>query len=72
VTRYGKGYPRTTVPNDGEWVAIADTSDAEWEALREAVYNPRWITDETFSDGFNRPQYSDDLDLHMQEWDRGL
>ncbi len=52
------------------WLAIAVETDAEWEALCEAMERPAWCTDPEYADHFGRRQHRTELDAHLYEWTR--
>ena len=51
-----------------KWVAIAVSSDEEWQALCNALDNPPWTLEERFSDSLSRWQNQEDLDKLIEEW----
>jgi benzylsuccinate CoA-transferase BbsF subunit len=53
---------------DDKWISIAVATDEEWKALREAMGNPEWAADETFSDAYNRWKNRTRLDKLISEW----
>jgi len=55
---------------DDEWVAIAVSTDEEWDALCGAMGNPEWAKDESFHSGLRRLENREELDRRMQEWTR--
>ena len=64
--------PHNCFPCKGpdKWVAIAVTSDAEWEALCGAMGNPGLTKDDRFSDRRRRLENEDELDRLIGEWTR--
>jgi len=62
--------PHGCYPCLGEdnWVTIAVTSDAEWEALCNTIGRPELIRDERFNDAVSRWQNQDELDPLIMEW----
>jgi crotonobetainyl-CoA:carnitine CoA-transferase CaiB-like acyl-CoA transferase len=53
---------------DDKWVAIAVTSDEEWQAMAAAMGNPAWAGEDRFSDQRSRLQNQDELDDLIQAW----
>jgi len=62
--------PHGVYPCKGEdiWLAIAISSDEEWEALCQAIGNPELAGDERFSTLPNRWRNQDSLDKLIAEW----
>jgi crotonobetainyl-CoA:carnitine CoA-transferase CaiB-like acyl-CoA transferase len=62
--------PHNVYPTLGEdrWVAIACTSDAEWEALRLAMGAPEWSADPSLSEAAVRVARRDWLDERIAKW----
>jgi len=50
------------------WVTIAVASDAEWEALCQAMGSPAWTQDERFTNAYQRWQNQNELDLLIEKW----
>lgn len=65
--------PHGCYPCRGEdnWVVIAVGSDTEWESLVDAMGNPDWAQNETFSTILGRYNNQDLLDQHLTEWTGG-
>jgi benzylsuccinate CoA-transferase BbsF subunit len=53
---------------EDKWVSIAVSNDEEWEALCQAIGNPRWTRDERFSNQLYRWQNQEELDRLIEEW----
>ncbi len=53
-----------------EWVAIAVTNDAEWQALGRALGNPAWMEERRFHDPISRWHHQDDMRPLIEEWTR--
>jgi len=51
-----------------KWVAISVSSDAEWQALCEAMGNPPWTEEERFWDALSRWRNQDELDGLIEKW----
>ena len=67
------GYaPHGCYPCEGEdqWVTIAVTNDAEWDALIRLMGEPEWIKDRKFSDSLNRWKNQDEIDRYVGQWTR--
>ena len=58
---------------DDRWIAIAVTSDADWEALVRALDAPEWSQDPRFATVLGRLQHVDELEQRLSEetcrWD---
>ena len=50
------------------WCVIAVFSDEEWKALCEAIGNPDWTKEETFSTFLGRKAHELELDRLVEEW----
>ena len=50
------------------WLAVAVTSDAEWEGLRRALGDPEWLCDPTFSTAAGRAAAADRIDAQLSAW----
>ncbi len=57
---------------DDRWVAIAVSTDQQWESFCEAIGRPGWTADERFRTLGGRVAGSDDLDRLVGEWTRGF
>jgi len=53
---------------DDRWIAIAVSSDDEWNALCRAMGNPPWSGEDRFSTVEGRLANSEDLDQHIGGW----
>ena len=65
------GYaPYNTYPSRGDdtWVAIAVTSEAEWQMLLDAMEHPSWVQDPRFADQFSRWKHRAELDELVGQW----
>ena len=64
--------PHGVYPCLGEdsWVAIAVSSDQEWEGLCRAFGDPLWAKDSRYADAASRWHHQDELDAHLGEWTR--
>ena len=62
--------PHNTYPclGDDRWIAIAVTSEPEWEALVRAMDEPAWARDERFRSNAGRLANQDALDEHIAAW----
>ena len=56
-------------PED-RWVAIAVFSDAQWQALVEAMGAPAWAGDAKFATLESRKQHEDELETNVTAWTR--
>jgi crotonobetainyl-CoA:carnitine CoA-transferase CaiB-like acyl-CoA transferase len=52
------------------WVAIAVTTDEEWEALTNALGRPDWATADALATASGRAQLHDLIDEHLGRWCR--
>ncbi len=55
---------------DDNWVAIAVATDAQWEALREALGRPTWAADESLCTAAGRRDRHDEIDAELAAWCR--
>jgi benzylsuccinate CoA-transferase BbsF subunit len=62
-------------PSDGgrraatdEWCAISVQDDAQWDALMQALGDPAWGRDASFSTLAGRQQHHDEIDAHLNAW----
>ncbi|MDY6916588.1 MAG: CoA transferase [Chloroflexota bacterium] len=55
---------------DDAWVAIAVSSDEEWQAFCHVLGNPEWTRDERFQDNLSRWRNQDELDKLIEEWSK--
>jgi benzylsuccinate CoA-transferase BbsF subunit len=62
--------PHGVYPCKGEerWIAIAVSTDTEWDALCKVMGNPAWTKKPEFSTQFKRTQNIPELDKHMGQW----
>jgi len=62
--------PHQNYPCQGEdaWIAIAVSSDQEWQNLMRAMGDPAWAKDEKFRTAPGRKKNEDELDGHMSAW----
>ncbi|MBM2827347.1 MAG: hypothetical protein HW403_1411, partial [Dehalococcoidia bacterium] len=62
--------PHNVYPCQGDdmWIAIAVTSDKEWEALRNAMGDPEWARDKRFGDAVSRWHHREEMDEKIREW----
>ncbi|WP_040801489.1 CaiB/BaiF CoA-transferase family protein [Nocardia higoensis] len=50
------------------WVAIAVTTDAQWEALRKALDDPAWAADPALATVAGRRLRHDEIDVELAAW----
>ena len=50
------------------WVAIAISSDEEWEQFGKAIGNPSWTKEGRFADSLSRWHNQDELDKLIEAW----
>ncbi len=74
IERYGNK-SRGSAPHDlyrcrgfEQWVAIAVTSDEQWNALREGIGSPAWAMDATFDTVAGRLAHEPELDERLGDW----
>jgi crotonobetainyl-CoA:carnitine CoA-transferase CaiB-like acyl-CoA transferase len=61
--------PHSIYPcRDGQWIAIALRSEAEWERLCEAAGHRDWATDERYLDNAARKRNEAALDAVIEAW----
>ena len=67
-----RGAPWGVYPCAGEdeWVAICVRSDAEWQALRDALESPDWAAAPELETSIGRIAARDALDRHLSVWTR--
>ena len=53
---------------DERWIAIAAVSEAEWQALVEAMGNPEWARDPKFATHEGRKANEEELDATISAW----
>ncbi|MFH1381630.1 MAG: CoA transferase [Chloroflexota bacterium] len=53
---------------EDKWVAIAVSSQEEWESFCKAIGSPEWTTMEEFSDELSRWNNQEALDRLVEEW----
>ena len=53
---------------DDEWVAIAVSTEDEWDALCKVIGNPSWTRLPEFADPGSRYATQDSLDRHISSW----
>jgi benzylsuccinate CoA-transferase BbsF subunit len=57
---------------DDAWIAIAVTSDDEWQALVAAMGAPGWAREPRFATAAGRAAHQDDLDARLTAWTGGF
>jgi crotonobetainyl-CoA:carnitine CoA-transferase CaiB-like acyl-CoA transferase len=55
---------------DDSWVAVAVTTDDQWERLREALGDPAWATSPELATARGRREHHDLVDKHLSAWCR--
>jgi benzylsuccinate CoA-transferase BbsF subunit len=60
--------PGSSAPADEQWIAIACFSDAEWEALVEAMGGPGWAKDAKFATTAGRKEHEAELERKISAW----
>jgi crotonobetainyl-CoA:carnitine CoA-transferase CaiB-like acyl-CoA transferase len=55
---------------DDSWVAIAITTDAQWQALSDAIGRPDWANDPRFASAEARAEQQDEIDAELERWCR--
>jgi crotonobetainyl-CoA:carnitine CoA-transferase CaiB-like acyl-CoA transferase len=56
---------------DERWVAIAVTSDEEWQNFIKAIGSPKWARDEKYARAADRVKHGDELDRRVGKWTLG-
>jgi crotonobetainyl-CoA:carnitine CoA-transferase CaiB-like acyl-CoA transferase len=54
--------------DEERWCVVACFSDAQWDALRNAIGDPEWARDERFATHAARKQHEDELERRIEEW----
>ena len=64
--------PHNAYPCAGEnnWVTIAVTSDAQWDALCAAMERPAWAADAQYATDRGRWERREEIDARITEWTR--
>jgi benzylsuccinate CoA-transferase BbsF subunit len=57
---------------DDEWVAVAVTSQSEWEALARAIGRADWLEDDRLRTLPERRRQADELEAGIEEWSSSL
>jgi benzylsuccinate CoA-transferase BbsF subunit len=60
--------PGSSAPADEQWIAIACFTDAEWEALVEAMGSPAWAKDARFGSVEGRKEHEAELEQQISAW----
>jgi benzylsuccinate CoA-transferase BbsF subunit len=62
--------PHNIYPCQGadRWIALAVSTDAEWQRLRVAMGEPAWAADPRFDTMPGRWQHREELDAHLRQW----
>jgi crotonobetainyl-CoA:carnitine CoA-transferase CaiB-like acyl-CoA transferase len=60
--------PGSSAPADEQWIAIACFSDAEWQALVEAMGGPDWAKDPKFGSAAGRKDNEAELERQISAW----
>jgi crotonobetainyl-CoA:carnitine CoA-transferase CaiB-like acyl-CoA transferase len=55
---------------DDSWVAIAITSEEQWQALSVAIGRPAWADDPRLATAAGRAEHHDEIDAELQRWCR--
>jgi benzylsuccinate CoA-transferase BbsF subunit len=55
-------------PPEADWCAIAVFTDDEWRALRRAMGDPDWASEERFATVQGRKENEDELDRLIERW----
>ena len=53
---------------DDQWVAIAVTSDDQWDAICRVIGDPDLASDDRFADSLSRHKHRDAVDRRIAEW----
>lgn len=60
--------PGSGAPADEQWLVIACFTDAEWEALVEAMGGPAWAKEERFASTARRKEHETEMEEHISAW----
>ena len=65
--------PHNVYPCQGkdEWLAIAVSTEQEWQALCQATGHREWLEDPRFADPYGRWHHREELDRALAAWCRG-
>lgn len=68
--RHPAAAPHGAYPCQGDdrWCTIACTTEAHWQALRQAMGQPAWAQDERFATLGGRKTHEDELEAHLAQW----
>ena len=55
---------------EGQWIALAAESEAQWQTICEAAGHADWATDARFADNASRKAHEDALDAALATWTR--
>jgi len=53
---------------DDKWIAIAVSTEEEWNAFCRVINHPEWLQDRRFRDAHCRRQNQDELERLIEEW----
>ncbi len=76
-TAAGNDHPRMAphgvyaCAGEDRWLALSVATDAQWEALREAMGRPAWSRESRFEALAGRRRHRAELDAHLAAWTRG-
>ena len=51
-----------------QWVSIAIGSEEEWNSFCQAIGNPKWAQEESFSDMYRRWKNQEEMDKYIEVW----
>lgn len=63
---------RAALQSPDSWIAIAVETDAQWQALREAIGQPEWAADPRFTTAEGRHADQATIDAHLARWTAGI
>ena len=61
-------YACKTVAPEENYLALSVETDAQWQALIDALGKPQWAQDKKFSTHHGRRQHHDEIDAHLKQW----
>ena len=62
--------PHGIYPCEGKdrWIAVAVTSEEEWQAFRQVMDNPAWAQEPRFDTLMDRKAHEEELNTHIARW----
>lgn len=57
---------------EDRWLAVAVTTDAQWESLKDVIGRPAWAEEERFGTLLGRKANEDELEAKISDWTRTI